>query len=363
MSGNITKRMIKSYFQEAAPVAFFSGFFTARPENFHNSEEIEIDVERSGEDVAIAIADVSAGYRANTYDLYTNKSFKPPVYKESVAINGFDLLKRMPGDNPFKDPSFRSNLMLRIFSSLRRVEHKIRRGIELQSSQILQTGKVVLSDKDGESVYELDFKPKTSHFPTAGTSWASATGAQMLADIEALGDEVRANGLQEPDQLIMGSAAFATLIGNADVRELFDIRRIELGTIGMAARGMGGKYRGTLQIGNYSYDIWTYGGKYLDPQTGLSTDYLDPGKVILRASSGRLDASFGAIPHIGDALGQSTRLLPELPGRLSSGAANIDLHTNVWMTPDGEQLYAGLGARPLMIPTAIDTFGCLDTQL
>jgi hypothetical protein len=31
--------------------------------------------------------------------------------------------------------------------------------------------------------------------------------------------------------------------------------------------------------------------------------------------------------------------------------------------PDGEQFFAGFGSRPLLIPTAIDTYGCLDTDL
>jgi len=138
-----------------------------------------------------------------------------------------------------------------------------------------------------------------------------------------------------------------------------------MGTIApMQMAGNGGQFRGVVEIGNYRYDVWTYGGRYKDPQTGVKTPFIAVDKVIVRASSGRLYATFGAIPNIGNLMGgQATNLLPELPSRISNAGGGMDLHTNAWLSNDGEQLFGGVGARPLMIPTAIDTFGCLDTVI
>lgn len=365
MSGNTTKRMIRAYQQMAQPMLFLSGLFQSPPENFHTSEEVEIDIVRSDEDISIVIQDLSTGYRMNSEDLYTNKGFKPPIHKEAMPINSFDLLKRMPGQNPFQSPDFRANVILRMFNGMTKIERKIRRSIEVQASQVLQTGVVTLTDINGNALYTLDYKPKASHFPTAGTSWATATGAQKLADINSLAEQIRNDGLADPDQLIMGVDAFENFISDADVQKRFDIRRIDLGTISaMEMRGNGGTFRGIVEIGNYRYDVWTYGGRYKDPQTGNKVQFVDPGKIIVRASSGRLDATFGAIPNIGSLMGgQASQLLPELPSRVSNAAGGMDLFTNAWLSADGEQLFGGVGARPLMIPTAIDTFGCLDTQL
>ena len=72
-----------------------------------------------------------------------------------------------------------------------------------------------------------------------------------------------------------------------------------------------------------------------------------------------MDATFGNIPNIGQELGVTGRVLPEIPPRFSNVAGVMDLITNVWVTPNGEQLFAGVGVRPLFIPTAIDKFGCL----
>ena len=365
MSGTTTKRMISAYNQMASPIMFLSGLFQSPPENFHTTEEVEIDIVRSDEDISIVIEDLSTGYRMNAEDLYTNKGFKPPIHKEGISINSFDLLKRNPGQNPFESPDFRATLITRMFSGMTKVERKIRRSIELQASQVLQTGIVTLTDDAGNALYTLDYKPKATHFPTAGVSWATATGAQKLADISSLAEEIRNDGLSDPDQVIMGIDAFENFITDSDIRSRFDIRRMDLGTISpMDMRGNGGTFRGIVEIGNYRYDVWTYGGRYKDPQTGNKIQFIDTGKIVVRASSGRLDATFGAIPNIGALMGVgAAQLLPELPGRISNAAGGMDLFTNAWLSTDGEQMFGGVGARPLMIPTAIDTFGCLDTQL
>jgi hypothetical protein len=365
MSGTTTTRMIRAYNQMAQPMLFLSGFFQSPPENFHSSEEVEIDIVRSDEDVSIVIQDLSTGYRMNSDDLYTNKGFKPPIHKEAITLNAFDLIKRMPGQNPFESPDFRANLIGRMFNGMTKIERKIRRAMEQQASQVLQTGIITLTDDAGVALYTLDYKPKATHFPTAGVSWASATGAQKIADINSLAEVVRNDGLADPDQLILGIDAFENFISDTAIQARFDIRRIDLGTISaFEMRGNGGTFRGIIEIGNYRYDVWTYGGRFKDAQTGNKVQFIDPGKIIVRASSGRLDATFGAIPNIGSMLGaQATNLLPELPGRVSNVDGGMDLFTNAWLSQDGEQLFGGIGARPLMIPTAIDTYGCLDTQL
>lgn len=364
MSTTRTARMLAAYFQMANPLMFLSGLFQSPAQNFYDSEEVEIDIVRSDEDVSIVIQDLSTGYRMNSDDLYTNKSFKPPVNKEAVALNSSDLLKRMPGKNPFENPEFRGNVMTRMLNSMVKVERKIRRSIELQASQVLQTGIITLNDENGVALFTLDYKPKASHFPTAAIAWDQAT-ADILGDLRSLSEVIRNDGLEDPDQIIMGVDAFEVAMQDATFKARFEGRRADLGTIvPMQMRGNGGNFRGVVEIGNYKFDIWTYGGRYKDPQTGLKVQFVSPEKVIMRASGGRLDMTFGAVPNIGRLLGaQANALLPELPGRFSSGAAGMDLFTNVWLTPDGEQMFGGVGARPLAIPTAIDTFGCIDTGL
>ncbi len=361
MSDATTRRMLAAYNQTASPTLFMSGMFQSPQQNFHNSEEVEVDIIRDEEDVAIVIQDLSAGSRMNSADIYTNKGFKPPVFDESFPINSFDLIKRVAGQDPFQNPDFRGNLISRVMGGMAKIERKIRRSIEMQASQVLQTGVVTLNDSAGAALYTLDFKPKATHFPTAATAW-NAGGATIAADISALAEEIRNDGLNDPDELIMGVNAYEAFIADPEIQKRLDIRRIDQGMIApMQKLGNGGNYRGMVEIGNYRYDVWTYGGRYVDPATGVKTQYIDPGKCVVRASTGRLDLTFGAVPNIGEIVGGGSNLLPELPGRMTNVAGGMDLFTNVWKSSDGKQLFGGVAARPLCIPTAIDTYGCITT--
>lgn len=367
MSGASTIAMITAYNQQAAaePPMHFSGTFQTPVNNFYSSEEVEIDILRGGEDVAIVVQDLSTGYRMNSDDLYTNKRFKAPVYKEAIPVNSYDLIKRMAGNDPYQNPDFRASLIMRIMNGMLKSQGKIRRAIELQASQLYTTGKLSLTNESGVALYELDYKPKATHFPTANVAWNLA-GATMLADLQALAEIIRADGLGDPDEIHMGEGSFMAFIGNAAVKTAFDIRNITMGTIApMKSNGKGGSYRGRVEIGNYFFDVYTYNGHYKHPQTGVSTKYLPDDKVVMRCSTGRMDATFGAVPNIAKLLGIQTgsQVLQEMPGRFSNSAGNMDLFVNAWLSQDGEQLFAGIAARPLLIPTAIDTYGCLDTGI
>ena len=356
MSDKTTRRMISMYEQSGnVPVVpFFTGMFQAPPENYHNSKEVEFDIERTDEDVAVVVQSLAAGARNNDATLYTNKSFIPPIYKERSAIEAVDMINRQAGQNPFEDVNFQANAVRQAFKRMRLMEKKIRRAMELQAAQVLTTGVNTLVDSAGTALYTLDFKPKATHFPTTGTAWGTV-GADPLGDLLALGEVIRNDGLQDVDQVIMGTSAFEAFIKTTAVQTRFETRRADLGRISpMESMGNGGNFRGIVEVGNYQLEIWTYNARY-NSAAGTKTLYLPTDKVIMRASGGRLDATFGGIPTI---VPPESRVLPFLPPRVSGD--RMDLHQTAFVSDDGESLMVQVGARPLMIPTAIDTFGCLD---
>lgn len=362
MSTDKTIRMLRVYEQMAAPTRFLSGFFDSPPQNFHTTEQVEFDIIRSEEDIAIVIQDLSTGYRQNEANIYTNKNFTPPIYKEAVTLNAFKMINRRPGATPFEDPIFRTNATMELMQGMTKIEAKIRRSQELQASQVLQTGQMDLVDANGTSLYTVDFKPKATHFPTVSVSWSSGS-ADISGDIISLADVIRADGLSNPDQLIMSQTSFENMLADPTILARLDNRRIEANEIATRpVNGEGATFQGVIAFGHYRYDIWTYSGRYKDPQTGNSVPFIEDDKVIIRSSGARMDATFGAIPNFANDLGARRRLLPELPTRLSLAGRGADLFTNVWMTPDGEQLMGGVGTRSMMIPTAIDTYGCLTTE-
>jgi len=359
MSNAVTKVMLGGYQSRRMPTTFLAGMFQAPAENYHSSEEVEIDIMRNGEDISIAIMDLTTGARLNIEDDFTNKSFTPPIHKEKGSIPASKLIKREFGEDPFMSPDFQANAIARGTRLVTKMGDKIIRAIEQQSAQVLTTGTVTLTDENGASVYTIDYAPKTTHFPTAGVAWDNASSTK-LKDIEDLANVVRSDGLDDPDMLIMGERAYELFINDSDVKDKINLRKGDIARlVSMDRMGNGGIFRGTVEIGNYSYEIWTYAGRYKDPQTGASTKYIPDDKVVVRASMGRLDATFGAIP----AITRDSRVPAQLFTRLMDSAGRMDLQTRGWITDDGETLFVQAGTRPLMIPTAIDTFGCLDINI
>ncbi|MBW1725973.1 MAG: major capsid protein [Deltaproteobacteria bacterium] len=360
MSDKTTSVMLQAYEQDAEPTMFLSGMFQSPRGNFHNSEKVEIDIVRSEEDIAIAIQDLSVGARENSADVFTNKSMTPPIFKEAAAINSHNMLKRMPGANPFESVDFMSNAIAQGVKLGRKLQRKILRAIEVQASQVMTTGTVTLIDENGVGVYSIDYKPKTAHFPNASVAWDN-TNATILADLESLANVVRGNGLSDPDMLVMGEGSYELFIKDTDVLARMDNRRIlGNGIVPLTRLGNGGQFRGVIEIGNYKYDIWTYSGRYKHPQSGVSTKYMPDDKVVMRSSTGRMDATFGGIPRIA---GADPRVPAALTSRISVPGQMLDLQMNSWITANGETMWVQAGTRPLLIPTAIDTFGCLDTLI
>lgn len=358
MSGKATKTLLIAYFQEAMAIGFLAGLFQTPAENFHDSEEVEIDIERSDESIATVITDLSTGSNVNNFDGYTNKAFKPPVYSESGSVNSFDLLSREAGDNPFENRAYMAKALIRAMKIFRRLEGKVRRAVEQQAAQVLQTGTLTLVDGKGNGAYTLDFKPKATHFPTAGTTWGQV-GATPVSDLKALAEVIRTDGLSNPDTLIFGEKAFDEFLKDSEVQTLLDNRRMNLGAVAPEMRGMGATYQGYIWLGSYRFDMWTYNARYNAPVTKASTRYVDTGKVIMLDRMARFDLSFGSIPL----LMRSAARIPGLPERMNNREAGFGMTTNSWVNNEGTNLNVSAGTRPLCIPTAIDKYGALDTGL
>jgi hypothetical protein len=357
MSDKSTSNMISAYLEEASAPMFLSGFFKTPPENVHTTEKVEIDIMRDGNDVAIALQDYTANARENEASLYQNKAFTPPIFDEAGAINAYDAINRLPGQNPFTNPVYGANAFKQAVTIWRRLENKVRRAIELMASQVLQTGVITAVDTAGNTLYTLDFGMKSGHKVTT-TTWAAdgSTGAPM-SDISSLGTVVRRDGQKVPDRLLFGLGAWQRFLANAKVQlALGRIATLGLGELAPQMRGEGATFQGYIFVDGYRYEMWTYDGFYKNPNGGAQTPYIADNNVIMMASSGRLDLSYGAIPII---VPPESRVLPFLPPRITSGEKGLDLTTNVWVTDNGKHLKVSGGTRPLTIPTAIDTYGRL----
>jgi hypothetical protein len=358
MADGTTKHLLRPFVEMAPAPLFLSGFFVSPPENFHTSETVEIDVQRDGEDVAIAIHDISTGSRHNENSIYSNKEFKPPIFSEEATLQSFLLLGRDPGENPYGDIAHRAKAVLRSARVLSKMTNKIRRAVEWQASQIFQTGQVQLIDGNGNAIYSIDYQPKPSHFVTVQTSWATdgQTG-DPIGDITALGAVIRRDGKRIPRALVFGDSAWSRFIANPKVQQAVSRDGIGLGALAPERRGAeSATFQGFLWATHYRYELWTYDGSFTHPQTKEPTPFVGTDRVIM-LSDGRLDLTYGAVPTFAS---PDQQVLPFLPGRVSNVANGLDYFPHGWIERGGKTLCLSVSSRPLCIPTEIDSFGCLD---
>lgn len=355
MSDEGTIRFLTAYQENLLPMGYLTGFFRAPPENFHESEKVEIDIVRSEPRIAIPVPGIQSGPRRFENTKFVNKGFTPAVFDEEASISAYTKLKRQPGNNPFQDPVFVRDAMQEAASLLREGEGRLRRAFEKQCADVLTEGVITSKDEDGNTVYSCDFGLKSTHFATVGTTWAldGSTGTP-LADIADMCQVIRRDGKNKPTRLSFGTTALRRFLANTDVKEALDNRRMELGQISPQPGDGAATQIGFVWIGQYRLEIWLYDDTYIDPETGEQTPYLNDEYVLITCQTGRLDATYGKIPMF---VPPDARAQAFLPPRIS--APGVDLTINAYVTPDGKHLNLQMGTRPLAIPTAGDTFGRL----
>ena len=352
---------ISVYTQMRSPSAFLSRLFTVKPGGIYNGGKVAIDVQRFGEDVAIVVTKCT-GPNLNDIDEFTTKELTPPSYGEAFPVDVCDLLDRMAGVDPFSAAyeAYSVQFMSIMAKGFMLVDDKIKRAVELQASQILQTGKLTLTNSAGTEVYNLDFKPKATHFPVVGTAWSDTANADPLGDLQALAKVIRADGKIDCDMLIMGATALRNFLKNEEVKDNLDNRRYELGAIRPEMRDSGATFYGFVWVGTYRMEIWTYPDTFTNPETSLPQTYVDDEKVIMLSGRTRLDMTSARVPL---PIAPDSRVASLMPGRMSSRAEGFDVTPNVYATPNGKQIMGELESRPLLVPVQIDGFGCLTTEI
>ena len=174
---------VELFTQRRAPNGFLQSLFTVKPGGMYSGNKVAIDIQRFGEQVALVVKQCT-GPRLNDADIFTTKEFTPPAYNEGIVMDVCDLLSRMAGLDPYSASytDFAGQLVSYMVQGFALMDDKIRRAVELQASQILQTGILNLLDDNGNVLYTLDFSPKATHFPTAGTSW-DAAGDPLIKEV------------------------------------------------------------------------------------------------------------------------------------------------------------------------------------
>lgn len=356
------KKVLKMFTDDARMQkrGFFATFFKTTEEDYTNAEYVELDIERSGNKIAPVLKDHRTGGVIVDDDVFTEKRFKPPFSCLKTPIPLYDLMQRQPGESDSADAvgSWFARLVTKVKKALSKFHRMFKEQIELQCAQILQTGVVQLADENGNIVYDLDYKMKTSHKPTVAVAWADTNNATPLADLEAVCDAINDDGKSDPAIAIFGRNSWNYAIKNADFKDAVKKDGLNLGQLSPALKNRGGRYMGYIDIGSYRLELWVYNDSYESFKGSATTKYMHPDKVIVTAAVEDLDfrVVFGGVPTAG----MKEPFASVVPAEVTyDGFARI--HNRVWYDENGDTYTAEAKMRGLAIPVSVDKYGCLTT--
>jgi hypothetical protein len=338
-------------------MGFLSSFFKTPPDGFTDTEYMEYDIVRSGMEAAPVVRNLSTGAVTIVEDTFTNKQIPYPVYALDSPVNVASLMKRQPGENAYKDERVNwlgrlARVLIRAFAKMARM---IRTSIEVQAAQVLQKGTLTLTDENGIPTYELDFKPKASHFPEVAVSWDDPD-ADILADIENLSDVIQADGYTEITTLIFGKNAWRAAYKNAEFREAVKKDNLGMGDLNPQLKGKGAKFMGYIHIGAYRYDLYLYNAIYTPWGQTTPVNFVDPNKVIFLPDPEDLDfrRMFGGIPNI-----KVDAVFDPIFGGKIPIENEYDFRGRVYFDEPKDTYVGEIKSRPASIPVSIDRYGCL----
>lgn len=350
--------MIEAFKQKANPTLFLSSLFQSPELNKTSSSEIVIDIKRNGEEIAVDVVRGTQG-RNNANKRFTTKTYTPPVYDEFANFNQNERLNRLLGRDEYSDHDM-AGVIAAITDDQVLLQDKILRAIEKQAADALFNGQIVLINGD-----TVDFKQKATHQITPGVDWSNAAG-DPVGDMKGGALLNRKDGLTTTTDAIFGDTALKLLLNNTKFKELAEFRRVDRVNVRPPMMNDDGAvFHGTLSIGDWVINIWTYPQFYLVPtgyglpNEGTKVPYVPTDKVWLgNATASRFDLMYAGIEKLVTADPRLESLgISHLPQTMRG-----DFHTYGAVDFLGENAKYGVKSAPLCVPTDIDSFCVLTVK-
>jgi hypothetical protein len=345
-------------------MGFLSSFFKVTPDSFTDSEYADLDEIYDGEELAPAVTDLDTNAVMLIDDKFVNKQIPFPVYAMKSPVKISQLMTRQPGKSAYVTDRVNwlaklANILVR---KLGRMTNMIRRSMEEQAAQVLQTGDIFLTDEKGNEAFKLGLEPSMSHFPTVTIPWSDVDHADPLGDMDVLSDLIRDEGLVDVKNALFGRDAWANFIKNKFVQENLRRDGLATGELSPKLMGLGAKHHGYIDYNDNRYYFWTYNARYEIFGGGDKIRYIDPKNVILLPDPEELDfrAIFGGIPAVEP---DQTVFQQLFGGDKIQIDGKYDFKPRAWWSNDKGAWWTEVKSRPLMLPVSVKRYGCIKTEI
>lgn len=289
-----TKRLIALYQERIYPSSFLRSFFKVVTSP---TKEVAIEAERGFEKVAIDVLRGTEGNR-NMFSVATEKVFIPPFFREYFDATFLDMYDRVLGSQGSDNSDLFAALLNSVADRLGLLRNKIERAIELQCAQVLETGVVTLSQGIAASI---DFKRKALSLVDLGGGNYLANNIDPFVMFETGCIFLRQVGKAAGGTFnaIMGSQALSDLLVNTKFTTRQNLINMALDQVhGPQRNALGNTFHGTVTAGAFKVQLWAYPQFYDDPNSGVSTAYVNTKKIFLIPENPNFDLAFAAVPQL-----------------------------------------------------------------
>lgn len=270
--------------QRAPATPFFLPNFT-RQINFTTPEIMFDKVFGDDRGLAPFVLPTAMG-RPQKLNGYETVRFKPAYAKIKDVVDPTMHVERLPGEAPIVGQfSIQQRRDIVKAELLRMQKVKFQNRNEWLAARAIIDGEVTIAGEGYPSTL-VDFRRDNSlTIVKAGTAKWSNVAANPLADLKAARILVNELTGDRVTKIVMGQGAWDYFAARVDLKELQNnnYRSMDANRVVTMADGFAGwEYMGVIQdpSGGGRMEFWVHTDKYIDPETGTKTLYLDTNTVV-----------------------------------------------------------------------------------
>ena len=290
--GEFTQRVISALNERKTPTSFFKSFFG---EIISGAKEVSWEIKRRGRPVAVDIAHHEHGTTTKS-GKSTQKVYVPPYYDYNTNVDALDSFERVFNGSSMVDVPQYGKLIQQTAEDMQDNIERIERAEELQAAQALLVGVITLNNGD-----DIDFKRKVASIVAYNAAHGWDVGTVNPGDILVQGAEFMVtNGNADAGgiiDVICGSDSINELRDNPLFQADADVRNFHFADMrtGAVTRN-GATPQGSWSRGNYRFNFWGYEGYYDDPDTSVTTAYMDTKKIVMLPNNQDFVFGHGGVP-------------------------------------------------------------------
>jgi len=314
------------------------------------TEKVDVDIKKGKRKMAPFVARRRGGITVDRGGFSTD-TYTTPYIAPQRAITVDDIMNRMLGENIYSTRTPQQRAQELLASDLAELDEMITRREEWMCRELLLNGTVTIKgwvDKvDGGADYVedvIDFQFENHKTLTGNDAWDKGT-SKKLDDLKRIRLSIIQSSGKNPNVVVMANNVVDLLLSDDDVRILFDIRNITLGSIQPRIQMDGVTYVGTLNalgIEIYTYDEW-----FVDDDG--TEKAMVPDDYLIMASVGLGSRLYGAVTQMEEADGQfHTYEGTRVP--------------RVWSDINNDVKMIRLASRPLPKPEDVDSWYVLKVK-